>query len=139
MQVIGKGTGEMSSSPQRRIAYTIAAASVVIPIMVMLWNIELGIILFFMGLIVAYRAIRYGAQDDLHSLNDAAEQKLSRHQIERGRTIFVQIVDDFGRDLPPATVQKLMADAQAQAGPRDTVVPVRHKISREGDHPILPD
>ena len=71
----------MSASPQRRIAYTIAA-----------------------------------------------EQQLSQHQNERGRTIFVQTVDDFGRDLPPASVQKLMADAQAQAGPGDTVVAVRHKI-----------
>lgn len=126
----------MGASSQRRIAYTIAAVSVLIPIMVMIWNIELGIILFFMGLIVAYRAIRYGAYDDLRSLNQAAEQQLSRHQNERGRTIFVQIVDDFGRDLPPATVQKLMADAQAQAGPRDTVVAVRNQISKEKDNSL---
>lgn len=123
----------MNTLPQRRIAYTIAAVCVTIPIVVMVWNIQIGIILFFMGLIIAYRAIRYGAHDDIHSLNDAAEQKLSRDQNERGRTIFVQIVDDFGRDLPPATVQKLIADAQAQASPRDTVVPVRHKIPHKND------
>ena len=124
----------MNTSPQRRIAYTIAAVAILIPILAALWNVQLGVILLFMGLIVAYRAIRYGAHDDLTSISDSEQQKLDMHQINRGRTIFVQIVDDYGRDLPPATVQRLMAEAQAHASPRDTVVGVRYKVTKEGEN-----
>lgn len=123
----------MSPSPLRRIAYTIATIAILLPIAIMFWNIEAGAALLLLGLVIANRAIRYGAYDDSKSMSDATRKQLSRHQSERGQTIFVQVVDDFGRDLPPVTVQKLMADAQAKASPRDMVVPVRYKISNKDD------
>jgi|WetSurMetagenome_2_1015567.scaffolds.fasta_scaffold639476_1 hypothetical protein len=121
----------MKASPQRKVAYTIAIVAVAIPVVIMIWDIEVGVFLLLVGLGIATRAIRYRAHNDPPSLSAAGQQQLSRRLNEQGRTIFVQVVDDFGRDLPPATVQKLMADAQAQASPLDTVVPIRHKISRE--------
>lgn len=123
----------MSTSSKHRIAYAIAAASVIIPIVVMIWNVKLGFALLFIGLIAAYPAIRYGGRNDLHALSDAAIHKIGRHENERGRTILVQVVDDFGRELPPDTVRKLMAEAQAKASPRDMLVPVRYKIASEDD------
>ena len=97
----------------------------------MIWNIEFGVLLLLLGLTIAYRAIRFGVQEDTNLLSDSARKQLNRHQSDRGRTILVQVVDDFGRDLPSATVQKLMANAQAQANPRDTVIAVRHKVEKE--------
>lgn len=99
----------------------------------MFWNIEAGAALLLLGLVIANRAIRYGAFDDSKSMSDSTRKQLNRHQSERGQTILVQIVDDFGRDLPPDTVQKLMAEAQAKASPRDTVMAVRHTIANK-DH-----
>src|SRR5512133_1191953 len=121
----------MGLSPQRKIAYSFAAFSIIVSILVMFWDLEIGIFLLFLGLMATARAIRFALHPDIVFLNDSAQQKLSRHQSERGRTILVQIVDDFGRELPPATVQKLMAEAQAKASPRDTVVGVRYKITDE--------
>lgn len=115
----------MDLSPQRKIAYSFAFISIAIPVLVMFLDLQVGVILFLAGIIIAYRAIRFGAQSDVEN----TDQQLSRHQDDRGQTIFVQIVDEFGRDLPPAVAQKLIADAQAKASPRDTVVGVRYKIT----------
>jgi hypothetical protein len=63
--------------------------------------------------------------------SDTVLSKLERHKIEQSRTILVQLVDDFGRDLPASKIQVLMDEAHAKAGPRDTVIGVRFKVSKK--------
>jgi hypothetical protein len=126
----------MKNSPQHKTIYYVAITSIIVPLVVMIWDIRIGAILFVLGAMSAYRAIRFGMQGSRDSLSDSEKQKLERHQSNMGRTILVQIVDDFGRDLPPSTVQKLMAEAQAKASPRDTVVGVRHKISSDEERTL---
>ena len=114
----------MGASPQRKFANFLAIASIAIPLLIMIWDIQVGAVSLLVGVVIAYRAIKFREQDD----NDLVSDSVKSHQGERGRTIYVQIVDDYGRDLPPAEAQKLIADAQARANPRDMVVGVRHKI-----------
>lgn len=52
-----------------------------------------------------------------------------------GKNIFVQIVDDFGRELPPREVERRLSAARANADPRDNVVPVNFKVNSNQDKP----
>lgn len=120
----------MDDSPQRKISRGIAAAAILIPIMViLLWDIETGVFLLLIGLLIARRVIILARSDDPQLLSDSDRMKMDRHQSERSRTILVQVVDDNGYDLPPAIVEQRMKEAQTKAGPRDTVIPVRHKVT----------
>jgi hypothetical protein len=121
----------MQKPPQRRMAYIIVFLSISIPVVVMFWNIQAGVLLLLLGSYVSLQAVRHAVHDNANALSDAESNKLERHKIEQTRVIRVQLVDDYGRDLPAHIARQRMEEAQAKAGPRDTVVGVRHVLSKD--------
>ena len=82
-----------------------------------------------LGLFIAVRAIRVlraGALGHLH--DDPSYQRLQPHQSERARTVWVSLLDDAGQPLPEDQAQQKLAQARAQAGPRDMVVGVKRPV-----------
>lgn len=119
----------MEWSPQKKIAYGIAAACILIPCVVLFFNLKAGAFALFVGAISASQVIRYANQAD-PQMSAATRARLARHQSDRSRTIYVQVVDDNGYDLPPEVVEQKMKEAQLQAGPSDTVIAVRHQVNQ---------
>jgi hypothetical protein len=120
----------MNKPPQRKFVYVIIFLSIIIPSLVMLRDIQSGVILLLLGSWVSYQVIRSAARADQQEI-DSEAKKLARHRAEQSHVILVQLVDQFGRDLPMREIQKRMDEARAKAGPRDTVVGVRYVISKE--------
>jgi len=123
----------MASSPQRKIAYGLVIFFMTVPFLVMIWDVQIGVGLLLINLFISYRVIRYSGRDAAQNLSDAEMQRLERHQSERGRTIYVQLVDDDGQELPPDVAQKRLFEAEARSNPRDVVVGVHQVISRGTD------
>ena len=121
----------LKPSPQRIMGLSVAAAAIIIPLILMIWNLAIGGLLLMLGSYVAYRAIIFSRQNDWANVNEAELSKLERHKAQQSKTILVQLVDDYGRDLSPNKVQQLMDEAQAMAGPRDAVIGVRYKIPKK--------
>ena len=97
------------------------------PAVIMVWNVQVGAVLFLVGLFVTYRCLLF-----LREMRAEAEwdnPALLQGQRNRARTIFVQLVDDNGNDLDAPTAQARLAAAYQNAGPRDSVVGVRRKVS----------
>jgi hypothetical protein len=111
----------MHHAAQRKILYLFITLAIGLPIAISFWNAEIGVPLLLLGLFLATRAARFGVARDY----DPNAEIARRHRSETGRTILVQVVDRFGRDLPPAEIESRLAEAQAKASPRDTIVPVR--------------
>ena len=121
----------LKPSPQRIMGLSVAAAAIIIPLILMIWNLSIGGLLLMLGSYVAYRAFIFSRQNDWANVNEAELSKLERHKAQQSKTILVQLVDDYGRDLSPNKVQQLMDEAQARAGPRDAVIGVRYKIPKK--------
>ena len=122
----------MESRPTRRAAYWITLFAVLIPALIMIWNVQIGVPLLLLGVYFSYRAIRMARSDAVIASDENPDELLRRS----ARTILVQLVDDEGRELPPEIAEKRMAAAQAQANPVDTVVGVHYVLS--GDDPRKP-
>ena len=121
----------MKPTPQRMMGLAVAGAAILLPLVVMIWNLAIGGLLLMLGAYVAYRAIVFSRQIDWANLSETKLSPIERHKAQQSRTILVQLVDDYGRDLSPNKVQQLMDEAQAKAGPRDAVIGVRHKIPKQ--------
>jgi hypothetical protein len=105
---------------------TVICLSIIGPILVMFWNVQLGGLLFLVGLLLAARCIGLVRSIQMEgAVQDGVA--LSARQ-NRGRTIFVQLVDDHGNALPADVVQARLAAAHQNAGPRDTVIGVHRKV-----------
>jgi hypothetical protein len=116
----------MFGSRSKTFFLAVTCAAVMIPILVLLWNPQLGGALFFLGLLIAARCISLVRSIQIkESLQDEAALVTSHN---RGRTIFVQLTDDYGTPLPTEVAQARLAAAQQQAGPRDTVIGVHRKV-----------
>jgi hypothetical protein len=119
---------EMDEEKRVKIAKTaIVILFVGVPILVMLYDLATGGFLLVGGLYGTHRAfrwigsqhLRYDERAQFHNANAA------------GKTILVQIVDDFGRELPPNEVERRLGEARSKADPKDTVVPVKFKVTSE--------
>lgn len=119
----------MHKTPQQKISLTIIVISIIVPFLIMTQNLLAGVSLLLLGLIIARRALMVFNENNTQSISDKEVMKHDRQQNERSRTSFVQVVDDNGYDLPPSVVEQKMREAQLHAGPRDTVIAVRHKIN----------
>jgi hypothetical protein len=99
-----------------------------IPLVVMFFDIAVGGFLLLIGLMSTNRAFRYM----MGNRNGRYNESTQRHNANAaGKTILVQIVDDFGRELPPNEVEKRLMEAKSKADPKDTVVPVKFKVISE--------
>ncbi len=100
-----------------------------LPILVMFYDIALGGFFLLSGMYSTQRALRWIGNQHL--------QFDKTHQFHNsnaaGKNIFVQVVDDFGRELPPREVERLLSEARAKADPRDNVVPVNFKVNSSQD------
>jgi len=121
----------LKPTPQRIIGLSVAAVLLLIPIIVMIWSVQIGALLLIAGAFAAYRAIIYSGRTDWSNMGDVDLIAYGRQQSGKSQTILVQLVDDYGRDLSPNKVQQLMDEAYAKAGPRDMVVGVRYKINKK--------
>jgi hypothetical protein len=123
---------------QRRMQLTVFLAVLAIPLAIGLWDRQAGVVAFLIGLFIAMRAIRVLRADAANSLlDDPSYQRLQQHQGERGRTIWVSLLDDQGQPLDAAAAERKLAQARKAAGPRDMVVGVRGKVEAT-DHPPPP-
>jgi hypothetical protein len=124
----------VKSNLNRKTAYLTAIFLIGIPVLILFWDVRIGVPFLLLGTYITYRIIRLaGYNESLKRFNEVEQQRIERQQGERGRTILVQLVDDQGRDLPEQEAQRLIAEAEARANPRDTVMGVHHVISRDQD------
>ena len=63
--------------------------------------------------------------------SDEVLRKVAQQNSNRGRTIYVQVVDEKGNDLPENIVEQKLYEARRNAEPRDNIVTVRHQINTE--------
>ncbi len=99
-----------------------------IPLLVMFFDIVTGGFLLVFGLFSTNRAFRYM----MGNQNGRYDKSTQLHNANAaGKTILVQTVDDFGRDLPPSEVERRLAEARSKADPKDTVVSVKFKVTSE--------
>jgi hypothetical protein len=124
--LILKGSDQMFGQHGKTFFLTLIALSLLVPLALMVWNPQIGAIAFLCGLATAARCIGLirtlqveGSLHDQHALYASANQ---------AQTIFVQLIDEDGNDLTPEVAEAKLAAAQLQAGPRDMVVGVRHKV-----------
>ena len=116
----------MFGQHSKRFFLGVLVAAIVGPIAIMLWKPQIGGLLFLLGLAIAARCIYLIRMIHTEGAQQDQAQLYSRR--DRGQTIFVQLVDDHGNDLDPATAEARLAAANLRAGPRDMVVGVRRKV-----------
>ncbi len=104
----------------------VIVVALVAPILIALHYPLVGGVLFLVGAMVAWRNVRL--LSFITKGDDPAEQRRRAQARDQGRTIFVQLVDDRGNELDPATCEARVAAARRGAGPRDTVIGVRRKV-----------
>ncbi|NTW97277.1 MAG: hypothetical protein HGB28_01855 [Oscillochloris sp.] len=104
----------------------VIVAALVVPVLVALRYPVIGGALFLVGATLAWRNMRLVLLTT-HD-RDPADQRRRAQAREQARMIFVQLVDDQGNDLDPATCESRLAAARLHAGPRDTVIGVRRKV-----------
>lgn len=104
----------------------LTVASVLVPISIMFWNVQWGVIALLLGLFTLGRAIQ--TLRTMHLEGTLADQDALYQKANRGQTIYVQLVDDAGVALPVELANAKLAAAQQQAGPRHTVLGVHRKI-----------
>jgi hypothetical protein len=119
----------MDERRQRRIQLAIVAFTLVGPLVVAVWSPEWAALALLLGLIIALRALRVMRADALNARSDDPSlQRMQHLQGERGRTVWVSLLDDNGQPLDAAAAERKLAQARAAAGPRDMVVGVRGKV-----------
>ena len=119
----------MDERRQRRMQLAIVAFTLLGPLVMAVWSPEWAAIFLLLGLIVALRALRVLRATALEDLgDDPSLQRMHHLQGERGRTVWVSLLDDNGQPLDAAAAERKLAQARATAGPRDMVVGVRGKV-----------
>jgi hypothetical protein len=116
----------MFGQQSKRFFIGVLVVAIVGPIAIMLWKPQIGGLLFLLGLFVAARCLYLIRTITTEGARQDQAQLYSRR--DRGQTIFVQLIDNDGNDLDPATAQARLAAANLRAGPRDTVIGVRRKV-----------
>ena len=109
----------------RNITTVIIAIFIGVPLIIIFIDPAVGSMFLFVGAIAAFRAMR------LLVLYKGDSSVRPDKTDKAGKTILVQVVDDFGRDLIPKEVERRMVEARAKAGPRDTVIPVKFKVEQD--------
>jgi len=121
----------MEEDKKRRILFSvIVILNIGIPILIALKDVATGGFLLVIGIWFIARSSRILRADARRAFNPAVDKNKTNAS---GRTILVQVVDDFGRDLLPEEVERRMTEARARANPRDNVVAVKFKVNPKQD------
>lgn len=99
---------------------------IILPLGMMLWNIQWGVIAMVFCLATAGRAIR--TLQVMQIEGTLADQDALNRKANSAQTIYVQLIDDAGNPLPATLAKERVALAQRNAGPRDTVLGVHRKV-----------
>lgn len=118
------------ADPDLKVLKIIMAGALIGPIVVLFFDPKLGAALLLLGGAIAITASR-ALSAASHQAALEREKQLWERRTNSSRTIYVQLVDDKGRDLPQRIAEKRLAEAQMRAGPRDTVVGVHHRVEPE--------
>lgn len=117
----------MYDQAQRRTWRIMMVVVLVVPVLVMFWNLRVGALLLLFGLFTAYRALRL-INASLRMEQAERNSRLEQTRANQARLVYVQLVDEQGVELPPDVQQAKLAQARLLAGPRDTVVGVKRKV-----------
>jgi len=115
----------MDKRLEKRLLFAVIFVVTIGPIIVMIRDVGLGAILLIVGLFFTIQCIRILQAIQIEGASE--DQEALYRQQNQGRTIYVPLVDDRGYDLEPAIAEQRLAEARLKAGPRDTVIGVRHK------------
>lgn len=121
----------MRTSLNRKTAYIATAIAIGIPLVIMIWDVHIGAALLLLGTYIAYRSIRMAGYNESQRVSDQEQQRIDQQKSNQGRTILVQLVDEYGRDLPEHVARQRIADAESRADPRDTVIGVKYILPKE--------
>lgn len=99
---------------------------VIVPLVVLVYDPVIGGLLLLLGVVVMRRAMIMIADSE----REAQHNPYAESRSDLGRTIFVELVDEHGVELEPAVARAKLAEAQRLAGPRDTVISVRHRAAK---------
>jgi hypothetical protein len=114
---------------RRRIWLAFALFTMGFPILLAFWDLSAGVLALLVCLSIFIRANRILRSDARNELaRDHNYQRLQQLQGERGRTIWVSPLDGSGQPLDAAGAEAKLAQARAEAGPRDMVVGVRTRV-----------
>lgn len=118
--------GESTPDATDRLLVVIMILALVVPIVVALFDARTGAILVLLGLLVAMGVSRVRRQ---MALSAESPDEARRHAIrqETGHIIYVELLDEHGNELSPEEARAKLTQAQLQAGPRDTVIPIRSR------------
>lgn len=108
------------------LALALAATAIVLPLVVLLWNPYIGGLLILCGLFITTRCFAMLRANQFDRL--VADEAALVAQHNRGCTILVSLVDKQGLALPADLARARLDAAQAQTGPRDTVVGVHRSV-----------
>ena len=101
---------------------------VAISIYISTLDVLIGLFLIVFALIGITLWLRRRNPDEEKHISDSRLLKINKQNKNRGRTIYVQTVDNDGCDLPEDVVQQKLYEARRNAEPRDNIVTVRHKV-----------
>ncbi|HEY0607093.1 MAG TPA: hypothetical protein VGD58_29510 [Herpetosiphonaceae bacterium] len=121
-----KGFDHMFGQYGKTFFQTMIVLGLLVPLAVMVWNPQIGAIAFLAGLTISGRCVRM--LRTLQVEGSMQDQHATQAKTNQAQTIFVQLIDEDGNDLAPEIAEAKLAAAQLQAGPRDMVVGVRHKV-----------
>lgn len=116
----------MEDKAATHVVVAFAVVCVAGPLILMLWQPALGLLLLPMGLLVAARS--WYVHQRVVDAEGRRRHSRAHVKANQANIIYVQVVDDQGNDLPPAVARAKLEAAQMEAGPRDTVLPVRRKL-----------
>ena len=116
----------MDDRVERRVLLAGICIAVLLPLVVIALKPSYGILALVAGLAVAAGCGYMLRMPNARAALPSQEALYARR--ERSRTIYVQLVDDDGRELPPEIAEARLTEARLNAGRCDTVIGVPRRL-----------
>jgi hypothetical protein len=97
------------------------------PIVLMIfWDATIGVIILFLGLGISFRCLHLVRAIQTEGAVADQEALFAKH--DRANVVYVSLLDTQGQPLDAAAARARIAAAEAQAGPRDTIIGVHRHL-----------